>query len=107
MRLESGCKIQRKQIEKRCINMKKDFKLKAQPSKDEVKKFGQDIKDAQRKIEDTLRFADKFFYKSKDEHKILEEVYNTLEMYRCYMDDNPVEEMMPDSNGNELNKVFY
>lgn len=87
--------------------MKKDFKLKTQPSKEEVSKFGQDIKDTQRKIEDALRFADKYFYKSKDEHKLLEEVYNILELYRCYMDDNPIEEMIPNSNDNELNKVFY
>ena len=107
MRLHSGCKNQRKQIEKRCVEMKKDFKLKKQPSKEEVLRFGQDIKDTQRKIEDALRFADKFFYTSKDEHKLLEEVYNILEMYRCYMDDDPVEQMIPNSSDNELNKIFY
>lgn len=107
MRIESGCKRQRKQVEKRCIDMKKGFKLKKQPSKEEVSRFGQDVKDTQRKIENALRFADKYFYKSKDEHKLLEEAYNILEVYRCYMDDNPVEEMMPNSNSHELNKVFY
>lgn len=107
MRIGAGCKLQRKQIKKRCVIMKKDFKLKKQPKNEEVHRLGRDIKDAQRKIEDALRFADKYFYKSKDEHKLLEEVYNILDLYRCHMDDNPVEEMLPGASESELNSVFY
>lgn len=93
-------------IQKRCKNMAKNFNCKKINNKD-LFEFGKALRNARDELSKAEYLAQKIFYKTKDEYKIIEELLVLIDEYRHYMSDEPVETMLPGANNRILNRVFY
>jgi len=93
-------------IQKRCKNMAINFKSKNVDKKD-LFEFGRALQNSVYELSKAEYLAQKIFYKTKDEYKIVEEVLELIRMYRNYMDGKPVEAMLPGADSHILNSVFY
>lgn len=96
-------------FENRCIYMANNFTLRegCEPTYDEVKAFGSAIKIALDYLRMAHTFANKNFRRNRAEYNIINGIVKELELYRNFMDNEPVEVMLPNTEEHILNKVFY
>ena len=93
-------------IQRRCKDMASNFSCKKINNKD-LFEFGKALQNARNELNKAEYLAQKMFYKSKDEYKIIEELLVLIEEYRNHMDNKPVEIMLPKADSRILNNVFY
>ena len=93
-------------IQKRCEDMATNFNCKKFNNKD-LFELGRALQNARNQLSKAEYLAQKMFYKSKDEYKIIEELLILIQEYRNHMDNKPVETMLPGADSRILNSVFY
>lgn len=100
-------KSDKNKIFKRCEKMANDFELKVKIDSNKLVDFGDCIKRARKELLKAESIAFNIFPHKKDEYKIIEELLETIEQYRNFMDGKPVDTILRGFDCDVKNAIFY